>query len=219
MPINTNNSSWKRVEFWGQTMIILLPPWLPSLLAPGKRGGRNTPATHTHTQFLSRPPASVDPATAAGTQQLYTSNKAPMGQILWCQPKFSITEHSPAKPAVLLSFSEPWAALRGIAAFHMECLIKSSVCHGNCNRTVHFWCDKLYLEWKSIALWAEKQTKQWSPELQAKGFNICRSCFPKQRIAHAHCSYFVSVGRRTHYLFLYTAHEVSCTLTHMMAWI
>ena len=58
-------------------------------------------------QVLSRPPASVDPATAAGTPQLYTSDKAPMGQVLWCQPKFSIMEHASAKPAVLPSFSEP----------------------------------------------------------------------------------------------------------------
>lgn len=96
------------------------------------------------------------------TQQPYTSNKAPLGQMLWCQPKLSTTKHASAKPAVVLSFSEPWAVLCGIAAFHMEHLIQSRGCHSNCNSTTDFWGDKLYLEQERIALGAEKQAKQWA---------------------------------------------------------
>lgn len=61
-----------------------------------------------------------------------------MGQILWCQPKLGIMEHALGKPAVLPHFSEAGAVLCGIAVFHMEHLIKSSIHHGNCNSTVYF---------------------------------------------------------------------------------
>lgn len=155
---NTNNTSWKHDKFWGQPATILFPPRIsPSLYL--EIGVEKAP-NHIHKQVLSRPPAIVDPVTAAETQ-----HPTPVIKYWWVR-FYSVTPNS-------VSQSMHWLSqLFSLAPVSLElhCVelllstwnisLKATISHRYCNSTTHFWCDKLNLEWERIALWAEKQTKQ-----------------------------------------------------------
>lgn len=132
------------------------------------------PQPHTHTHAASRQTTSNCWATRcswspATLHKQWSTNGSDFTVSAQNSVTTSQSVYPSAKPAVLPSCSEPLATLHGIAALHMEHVVTSKICHGNFNSTAHFWCDKLSLELKSTALWAEKQIKQWTVHLETSG--------------------------------------------------
>lgn len=185
-----------------------------------------TPTTHTHTCSFSADHQQL----LSQKMQLESSNPPQAMEHQWVRfygvspnsVTTSQTVYPSAKPAVLPSSSKPLATLHGIAALHMEHVVKSKVCHSNCNSTAHFWCDKLQLrveKYCSVS-WKANQTMNSTVGNFRPSVLNTWCCFPKQKIVYAHCRHLLCGAVLTRDL-LWALH-MKCSAparTREMAWI
>lgn len=137
-------SSWKHGEFWGQSTITLFPLWHWVGLHL-EIGVEETPQLYLYTHVTSQ----QTPEIKHQWVRLYgASPNSVSWSMHWASQLFCLTSVRLELCCVELLFSTRNISLKAVSTMATA----TALCI--------FWCDKLYLERESVALWAERQTKQ-----------------------------------------------------------